>query len=169
MFAYDTSVFIEGQSYENVCKILNEQLKKCDNWIKANKLTLNVKKTHFMIFHRSRMKPVSAQISIRNENIKQTNSIIFLGISVDKHIYNMPEHIIYVKNKASLAIGKIYKARKYANKQTVKQMYYTFVFPYLIYCCEIWGNTSQIHLDSIIKYQKKIIRIMIFSLYDDHS
>ena len=76
----------------------------------------------------------------------------------------MQEHIIYVKNKVSLAIGKIYKAKKYANKQTVRQMYYTFVFPYLIYCCEICGNTSQIHLDSIIKYQKKIIRIMIFSL-----
>ena len=62
MFADDTSVFIEGQSYENVYKVVNEELKKCDNWIKANKLTLNVKKTHFMIFHRSRMKPVSAQI-----------------------------------------------------------------------------------------------------------
>ena len=79
MFADDTSVFIEGQSYENVhvYKVLNKDRKKCDNWIKANKLTLNVKKTHFMIFHRSRMKPVSAQISIRNENIKQTHSINF--------------------------------------------------------------------------------------------
>ena len=77
MFADDTRVFIEGQSYENVYKVLNEELKKCDNWIKANKLTLNVKKTHFMNFHMSRMKPVSAQISLRNENIKQTNSIQF--------------------------------------------------------------------------------------------
>ena len=31
------------------------------NWIKADTLTLNVKKTHFMISHRSRMKPVSVQ------------------------------------------------------------------------------------------------------------
>ena len=44
--------------------------------------------------------------------------------------------------------------------KAVKQMYYTFVFPYLIYCCEIWGNTSHTCLDPIIKYQKKIIRIM---------
>ena len=168
MFADDTSVFIEGQSYENVYKVVNEELKKCDNWIKANKLTLNVKKTHFMIFHRSRMKPVNAQISLRNENIKQTNSIKFLGIIVDNKL-NWHEHIIYIKNKVSRAIGIIYKARKYANKQTVKQMYYTFVFPYLIYCCEIWGNTSQTHLDSLIKCQKKIVRVMTFSLYDAHS
>ena len=73
----DTSVFIVviTQSYENVYKVLNEELKKCDSWIKANKLTLNVKQTQFMIFHRSRMKSVSAQVSLRNKNIKQTNSL----------------------------------------------------------------------------------------------
>ena len=142
MFAGDTSVFIEGQSYENVYKILNEELKKCDNWIKANKLTLNVKKTHFMIFHRSRIKTVSVQISIRNENIKQINPIKFSEIIVDNKL-NWHEHIIYIKNKVSRAIiGIIYNARKYANKQTEMQMYYTFVFLYLIYCCEIWRNTS---------------------------
>ena len=86
MFAGDTSVFIEGRSYENVYIVLNEELKKCDNWIKANKLILNVKKTHFMIFHRSRIKPVSAQISVRNENIKQTNSIKCLWIIVDNKL-----------------------------------------------------------------------------------
>ena len=98
------------------------------------------------------MKPVSAQISLHNENIKQPNSIKFLGIFVDNKL-NWHEHIIYIKKKVSRAIGIIYtsKARKYANKQTVKQMYYTFVFPYLIYCCKIWGNTSQVHLDSLIK------------------
>ena len=72
-----------------------------------------------------------------------------------KNKLNWHEHIIYNINKVSWAIGIIYKARKYANKQTVKQMYYTFVFPYLIYCCEIWGNTIQIHLDSLIKCHKK--------------
>ena len=75
--------------------------------------------------------------------------------------------IIYIKNKVSRAIDIIYHTRNYVNKQTVKQMYYTFVFPYLIYCCEIWGNTS--HLDSLIKCPKKISIIITFSLYDAHS
>ena len=29
------------------------------------------------------------------------------------------------------------------------------VFPYLIYCCEIWGDTSHTYLDPLIKCQKK--------------
>ena len=51
MFADDTSVFIEVQSYGNVCQLLNEELEKCDIWIKANKLTLNLKKKHISSFY----------------------------------------------------------------------------------------------------------------------
>ena len=47
MFADDTS---GGQSYGNVCQLLNGELEKCDNWIKANKLTLNLKKKTFHDF-----------------------------------------------------------------------------------------------------------------------
>ena len=67
-------IFTEGQSCGNVCQLLNEELEKCDIWIKANKLTLNLKKTHFMIFHRSRIKSEGVQITIRNENIKKNSN-----------------------------------------------------------------------------------------------
>ena len=92
-FADDTSVFIESQSCGNVCQLLNEELEKCDIWIKANKLNLNLKKTHFIIFYRSRIKSEGVQITIRNENIKETNSIKFLGIIVDNKL-KWHEHII---------------------------------------------------------------------------
>ena len=42
-------------------------------------------------------------------------------------------------------------------------MYHSFVFPYLIYCVEIWGNASAIHLDPLKKILKKSIRAIIFS------
>ena len=54
---------------------------------------------NFMIFHGSRMKPVSVQISIRNENITQTNSINFLGIIVDNKLNYWHEHISILKIK----------------------------------------------------------------------
>ena len=86
-----------------------------------------------MIFHRSRIKSEGVQITIRNENIKETISIKILGTIVDNKL-KFHELIIYIKNKVSRAISIIYKARKYVNKKTVKPMYYIFVFPYLSYC-----------------------------------
>ena len=54
---------------------------------------------------------------------------------------------------------------KQVDKKTLKQLYYSFVYPYLIYGIEIWGNASNIHLDPIIKLQKRCVRIITFSNY----
>ena len=35
-------------------------------------------------------------------------------------------------------------------------MYFTFIYPYLIYCIEVWGNAHQTYLDPLIKIQKKV-------------
>ena len=69
-------------------------------------------------------------------------------------------HISYIKNKISKAMGIIIKARKYLNKKPLVNLYHSFVFPYLTYCIEIWDNASDIHLDALIKIQKKIVRII---------
>ena len=44
-------------------------------------------------------------------------------------------------------------------------MYYSYVYPYLIYDIEICGNDSNIHLHPLIKLQKRCVRIMTFSHY----
>ena len=50
LFADDTSVFIEGTNFENISKILNTELEKVNMWLKANKLTINTKKTHYIYY-----------------------------------------------------------------------------------------------------------------------
>ena len=50
LFADDTSVFIEGTSFTNISHILNTEL------LKAIKLTVHIKKTHYMMFQRTRIK-----------------------------------------------------------------------------------------------------------------
>ena len=55
--------------------------------------------------------------------------------------------------------------RQYLDCTTQKNLYYTFVFPYLIYCCGISGNTACSYLDPLIKLQKKCVRAIKFSDY----
>ena len=75
------------------------------------------------------------------------------------------DHIIYIKNKISKSIGIICKMRQYLNRTTLKNLYYTFVFPYLFCCFEIWGNTACLYLDPSIKLKKKYVRAITFSNY----
>ena len=87
-----------------------------------------------------------------------------IGIIIDDKL-KWTHHIAYIKNKISKSSGILYKARNYINKKTLKQLYYSFVYPYLIYDIEIWGNASNVDLYPIIKLQKRCIRIITFSHY----
>ena len=63
------------------------------------------------------------------------------------------------------SIGILIKIRPYLDKVTLRNLYFTFVYPYLIYCVEVWGNACDTHLDPIIKIQKKCVRVITFSHY----
>ena len=39
------------------------------------------------------------------------------------------------------------------------------MFPYLIYCFEVWGNALSTHTQPLIKLQNKIIRIITNSYF----
>ena len=57
------------------------------------------------------------------------------------------------------------KIRPHLDKVTLRKLYFTLVYPYLIYCVEVWGNACDTHLDPIIKIQKKCVRVITFSHY----
>ena len=79
------------------------------------------------------------------------------------------EHIQYIKNKVSIAVFILRKVQKYLDQQTLHNLYYTFVYPYLIYDVEIWGNACNVYLDPLVKLQKKCLRIITFSSYLKHT
>ena len=164
LFADDTSVFLEGKSIEEIVPLINIELEKLNVWLTANKLTINVLKSHFMIFHRSRIKKNNYEIKLNHTSVQQVKFTKFLGIIIDNKL-NFINHISYVKSKISKGMGIILKARKYFNKCVLINLYNTFIFPYLIYCLEIWGNAFDTHLQPLMKLQRKIIRIITFSPY----
>ena len=63
----------------------------------------------------------------------------------------------------------MYKCRNYFDKGTMRNLYFSFIYPYLTYCVEIWGNACNIHLDPIVKLQKKCIRTITYSSYLEHT
>ena len=49
MFAYDTNITIPGCTFANLEQATNSELINLYNWLKANKLSLNITKTEFMV------------------------------------------------------------------------------------------------------------------------
>ena len=59
LYADDTCVLLNGKDYMNLVNFLNSELNKLSTWLCENKLSLNVQKTYFMVFHRAKMKIVT--------------------------------------------------------------------------------------------------------------
>ena len=70
LFADDTSVFLEGKEYTKLVEILNEEFNKITIWLNANKLMINVKKKHYMIFHRAKIKTLGTDVIMQNRSIE---------------------------------------------------------------------------------------------------
>ena len=164
LFADDTTVLLEGKEYEGLIMALNNELHKVSTWLDANKLSINTKKTHFMVFHRSRIKTNDVNVIMQQNIIERVNSTKFLRLIIDDKL-KWHEHIQQVTHKIARSVGILYKIRHYLNKQTLLNMYYTFVFPYLIYGVEMWGSASLNHINPLKKIKKKCVRTITFSEY----
>ena len=62
----------------------------------------------------------------------------------------------------------MYRARSYLPKNSLKCLYFSYIYPYLIYCVEIWGILPKTYLKPLLLLQKKIVKIMTFSSYCAH-
>ena len=113
-----------------------------------------------MIFGRgSRTRDHHMNINIEGTTLDIVHETKFLGIIVDNCL-NWKAHTSYLHKKLSKSIGILSRARKFLNLPTLKQLYFSFLFPYLSYGNIIWGSAAEITLDPIFKIQKRAIRII---------
>ena len=60
---------------------------------------------------------------------------------------------MYIKIRIAKSNDILYKIKNFLDRKTVTHLCNSFVFPYLIYGIEVWGNTNAVHLYPIIKIQ----------------
>ena len=128
-------------------------------WLKVNKVSLNNKKTHFMVFSNKRGSHDPIDIRIDGERIHEVLKTKFLGVYIDKSL-SWKDHITYISGKIARGLGMIIKTRKYLNKSALMSLYYSFIYTYITYCNHIWGTACISHLNKLIVLQKKAIRII---------
>lgn len=169
LFADDTTIVTQGKSLNDIIQMLNEELVKVRSWLNANRLSLNVAKTHFMIFRsRSKRLPQHFDVKLNDSSVDCVESTKFLGVIIDVNITWM-EQINKVKGKVSRGFGIVCKARKVFGVPTLITLYNSLILPHLIYCIEIWGMAADTYSNSLLTTQKKIVRIIMSKSSRTHS
>ena len=107
MYADDTTLYCNIDQNVDEDTIDNE-LAKIWEWLIANKLSLNTKKTKYMVFHTNQRNVTYPNLVINNSIIERVSHFNFLGIMLS---YNMTwdAHINHISKKISKAIGILYQ------------------------------------------------------------
>ena len=141
LFADDSNIFYTDKKLSKVESCINSEIKCVSTWLCANKLSLNIEKSSFVIFHPIQKKiGDSFQVILNNEFLKREYKTKYLGVVIDCHL-NWGDHVSHVSKKIKRNIGAISKVRHFVNLEILKSLYYALVYPYLTYCLITWGNT----------------------------
>ena len=113
MFADDTNLFMSDKNIINLYTKMNIELEKVSAWFKANKLSLNVSKTKYSLFHQTVKKkniPTNLPfLQINNINIERNTITKFLGVLIDENL-NWKAQLANIESKISKSVGILYKA-----------------------------------------------------------
>ena len=156
LFADDSNIFFSHRNPQILLHTLNEELKLVQAWINSNKLSLNVEKTHYMLFSNS-TKALPGNILIDNTSISQVDSTKFLGIYIDSDL-SWKVHTNYLCKLLSRNTGILNKLKHEFPSKILLSLYSTLILPYLNYGVLAWGNGTKTQLDRILLIQKRAIR-----------
>ena len=85
-----------------------------------------------------------------------------MGVFIDEHL-KWDAQLQHINNKITKNIGILFKLRHYVPISTLKQLYYTLIYPYLTYGLMSWGTAYQTKLNKIKVSQNNCIRCIFFA------
>ena len=157
LFADDTSIIFANNNLKELESLVNRELGNVNEWLKVNKLSLNIKKSNFVIFRpRQKNIPFIPRIRIFDPvtntcaNLEMKDYVKYLGLMIDSNL-SWKYHIEAICHKISKSVGIIAKIRHYVPRRVLLSIYNSLIVPYITYGVCAWGNCA-------LTFQRKIVK-----------
>ena len=169
LFADDSNIVKSDTDLERLAEDMSIEFSKISDWLIANKLSLHVMKTKFIVFCTSqRNSNPSVTVNFGDNDLSQVQSTKFLGVHVDQHL-TWSNHLKHVTDKLKNISGIIYRTKHKLPETALVNLYKSLALPHLLYCNIIWGAAHETALDPVYKMQKRIIRNITNSEFLAHT
>ena len=167
LFADDSNIFFSHDNVNQLIRIVNSELIHVTDWIKANKLSLNLQKTNYMLFS-NKINSLPDNLIFDNTVLENVSVTKFLGVTIDNKLSWKP-HIDNICKTISRNIGIINKLKFFLPSRTLLTLYHTLILPYINYGILAWGCAIQTQLHRILLLQKKALRIIFHTHFRSHT
>ena len=116
LFADDTNMFGTDNDLEALIVNVNTELEKIVKWLNANKLSLNIDKTHYMLFrNKGKVVKETCKVYMNRQEISEVETTKFLGVIIDNR-FNWKHHIDNICNKVSKILALFSLLDEYSSK-----------------------------------------------------
>ena len=172
LFADDTSLesiisLFPARTTSGISRKVNDELSNLIDWLRANKLSLNVKKTKYMQFRYPQKSPSlmpKLTLKMNNTPIEKVTHFDFLGLRISETL-SWKDHIDKVKGKISKIAGSMYRIKNQVNSKILLAIYNSLILSHLHYGILCWGFQGH-HL---FKLQKRAVRTICKTKYNAHT
>ena len=167
LFADDAALILHAKNLKKLSKLVNREAAKFLLWLDVNKLTLNYKKTKFMLVtnrtYTERYKS-KFRVNINKQNIERISEFKYLGVLID-HKLRWNKHVDYLKVKIAKAAGAIKKTRAFMPMSASMMLYNSLVDSHLRYGIVSWGTCA----NSLKLPLQRILNRIILSLHTNST
>ena len=161
-FADDTTILMSEKNKKNLYEHANEELNNIDNWLVANKLSLNIVKTKCMHFKTLNTPTPNLTLKIRNTPSQKISSFKLLGVILDKHL-SWKDHILSLKNKLQALLVVTTKTKPCLSKDSLLIIYHSLLISHIRYCIKNWCFENSILIRKLQSICNRFLK-MTFNL-----
>ena len=142
-------------------------MKHLNNWLSANKIYLNVKKTELVIFKSVRKVLDEIKIKLGGKALYPSSSVKYLDIKIDRFLH-WHDQVNSIAIKLNRATALLLKIRNYVKMKTLRNINFAIFDSHLSYSCIVWAQNINT-VRRLIILQKKALQIMNFKDQLFHS
>ncbi len=160
LFADDTTLYLTNKNLKYILEKVRYDMCTLIDWFKANKLTLHLGKTNFILFKPKSSPDVNIDLTVGNISISRVKHTKFLGLIIDEN-FSWENHGIHIANKVSKNLYMLRSVRNFVPSYSLQTLYYSYIHSIITYGLGIWGPLiSSNTLKRLKTLQKKAIRII---------
>lgn len=158
-FADDTSISYAHKNASTAVDMVNHDLENISDWLKFNKLKLNITKTKYMIIS-SKSIICDNEIRIDNEVIERVNIFKYLGIIIDYQL-KFKQNAEYVAKKMARKVNILARLNKQLFFWSKISIYTTTILPHIDYCSSILFLLTKEDTVRLQKIQNRAMRLIL--------
>ena len=159
-FADDTTLLLSHRNPNYLQFCVESELANIQDYFNANKLTLNVSKSMYILYHNQRNPPSKFTIKLNGVELPRTSCAKLLGVWMDDKL-KWDTHVNKLIHKLKSGLGMMRRSKNLLTPKAKRLLYFGQIHSNLSYALCIWGTMLQRSLiKKLDRLQKEAIRLI---------